>query len=102
MVAAICSAAFALILWNLVERSPRDVASDIAAGARHARTFVQGFLRTAVGLIFASLALVLVATTIAYGTADLFSIFSIGTFLAGLTVDALIGDAVRRIMGIKR
>ncbi len=67
-----------------------------------ARGAIAGLLRLLLGALFAFASVVLVARTLAYGTSTLFSVFAIGTFLAGLCVDALLGEAVRQAIGIKR
>jgi hypothetical protein len=54
-----------------------------------------------VGLIFAVLALLLVATVSGPVRQD-FSIIAIAVFIAALTVDALIGDAIRAGIGLRR
>jgi hypothetical protein len=58
-------------------------------------------VRAVIGLVFALAALVLIATVSGEVRRD-FSIISIGVFLGGLTVDALIGDSVRTGIGLRR
>ncbi len=74
-----------MILWDLIGQS------------RLARRIARAIL----GLIFAFVALALVATVSGPVRQD-FSIIAIGVFVAGLTVDALIGDAVRAGIGLRR
>jgi hypothetical protein len=50
--------------------------------------------RILLGILFAALAIV-VLTRLHYTSARDFSLITIATFLTGLVVDALIGDAVR-------
>lgn len=57
--------------------------------------------RAVIGFIFAFVALALVATVSGPVRSD-FSIIAIGVFLAALVVDALIGDAVRAGIGLRR
>jgi hypothetical protein len=85
LLAATLCAAFALILWDLVGQSGLPYR----------------FWRATVGLIFAIVALSLVASVSGPVRRD-FSIIAIGVFLGGLTVDALIGDAVRAGIGLRR
>lgn len=84
MAATLC-ASFALILWDLVSQS----------GTQHRA------VRALIGAVFALVALFLVATVSGPVSRD-FSIIAIPVFLAGLTVDALIGDRVRAGIGLRR
>ena len=83
--AATLSATFALVLWDLIGQSRRPYR----------------FVRALVGLLFALVALFLVATVSGPQRGD-FSLLAIGVFLAGLTVDALIGDSIRAAISIRR
>ena len=71
-------------------------------GLRSFRGFIIGLARVVAGTFFAYLSITLVARTLHYGPTSLFSTFAIGTFLAALAVDALIGDTIRKLLGIKR
>ncbi|HET9030949.1 MAG TPA: hypothetical protein VFN49_12320 [Candidatus Aquilonibacter sp.] len=85
LAAATLCASFALILWDLVSQS----------GTQHR------VVRALIGAVFALVALFLVATVSGPVSRD-FSIIAIPVFLAGLTVDALIGDRVRAGIGLRR
>lgn len=74
-----------MILWDLIAQS----------GTRYR------IARMAIGTVFAAFALLLVATVTGPVRRD-FSSISIGVFLAGLTVDALIGERVRAGIGLQR
>ena len=74
----------------------------MARGTSSPRSLVAGIVRVACGALCAYGSVLLVARTLQYGSTTLFSVFAIGTFVAGLLVDALIGDAVRHVLGIKR
>ncbi len=99
---AICCAASALILWNLGTRSPDAIARDMMHGVTSPRPFLIGLIRLTLGAFLAYIAISLVAHTLRYGPTSIFSAFAIGTFLAALAVDALIGDSVRKALGIRR
>ena len=90
------------MLWNLGARSPDAIGRDMLHGMTSIRPFLIGLARIVVGTFFAFVAITLVARTLRYGPTSLFSTFAIGTFLAALAVDALIGDAIRKTLGIKR
>ncbi|MDQ2865375.1 MAG: hypothetical protein M3R51_04060 [Candidatus Eremiobacteraeota bacterium] len=61
---------------------------------------LRGLLRFIVGAIFAFLALLLTATALTPDMGDTFSAFAIAVFLAGLSIDALLGESVRSAIGI--
>jgi len=71
-------------------------------GMRSLRPFLYGLARLLAGAFFAYIAISLVARTLRHGPTSIFSAFAIGAFLAALAVDALIGDSVRKALGIRR
>jgi hypothetical protein len=99
LVAATLSASSCFVLWDLVARNPGAIARNASEAFRRAGPAARGLLRFAVGLVFAVLALALVATV---ADARDFSAVAIAVFLAALGVDALIGDAIRAGIGIHR
>ena len=102
LVAAICAAAFGLVLWDIGSRSPTQIARDLHDGIRSPRALLSGIVRACAGALLAACAIALVVRALQYGPAELFSAFAIATFVAALAIDALIGDDVRRSIGIRR
>jgi hypothetical protein len=89
-----------LSLWDIGTRSPIQAVRDVAAGFSHPRRLLGGIVRTLAGLGYAALAIAFVV--LALGDAGgLFSVFAIGTFLAGLIFEALVGPSIRRLVGIR-
>lgn len=69
-------------------------------GLKHRASIVRGIARTLVGLLFATLALVLIWGTLSQRTISLFPAYAIGSFVAGLVLEALLGNALRSLSGI--
>ena len=93
----------ALTVWDVGRHSPMELPRAIARACTSVARFVRGLLRFTVGLTAAFFALAVLTSTLPPGeSAGLFSAYAIGTFLAALAVDALIGDALRGIVRIKR
>lgn len=87
------------MLWDLVGRNPGTVVREAARAFRDAGSLVRGIARVLTGLLFALIALVLVATVTA--AANDFSVIAVAVFLAGLGVETLIGDEVRAGIGLR-
>lgn len=93
----------ALTVWDIGRQSPLALPHAIARAFTSAARLAAGLLRFAVGLAAAFLALAVLTGTLPPGeSAGVFSAYAIGTFLAALAVDMLIGDALRGLVRIKR
>ncbi|MGZ3496005.1 MAG: hypothetical protein ACXWNK_19295 [Vulcanimicrobiaceae bacterium] len=93
----------ALTVWDIGRHSPMQIPRAIARACSSAARFLAGLLRFTIGLLAAFLALAVLTSTLPPGeSAGIFSAYAIGTFLAALAVDVLIGDALRGIVRIKR
>ena len=102
LAAAICSAAFALALWDLGSRPPKRLFSDIASAFADVESLVRGTLRLLVGAIFGVLSLAAVASALPSNAEGVFSTLSTVVAVTGLAVDALAGDIIRTAVGIER
>lgn len=96
---ATLAASFGLVLWDLVSRTPVQIARAIASGVRTPGAALVGALRLIVGVVFAVLALALVLSLPLDGERS-FALLATVVFLTGLTVDALVGDLVRAGIGL--
>ena len=93
--AAICTDAFAFVLWNLTARSPVQLARDIGAALRRIPTLLSGVFHFIVGgllLIGGGALLIPLATT----SRD-FLILETIALIAALAVDQLVGPELRRL-----
>lgn len=99
LVGAILAASSAFILWNLAARSPLRVITAVV-GHSTLKASLAAVVRLIVGLLFIYLALRLTDAAIPLATQNVFTIFAAGVFIAGLAIDALIGDAVRHRIGL--
>jgi len=95
---AIVCAALALTLWNLSARTPSQIATDVAHGSARLGTLVVGLFRFLLGVLLAVTALVLVRLLLPDDDRGAFSLLAILTFIAGLSVESLIGANVRRLL----
>jgi len=76
------------LLWNL-------------SGRRSQRTFsLAGVTRAIAGAVFVIAALVLLYASFPEMTQREFSLYAIGTFLTALVADFLIGDDIRKRLGV--
>jgi hypothetical protein len=83
----------ALAVWDIGHYAPARALRSLS---------LAGAMRFVVGLGAAFVALLLLIDAFPPGEEGLFSAYAIGTFLAALAVDLLIGDALRSIARIKR
>ena len=83
----------------MLSRSPGQIARDVGAALHSRHALVVGTLRAIVGLVFATLAVALVATL---PIADEPSFAGLATlvFIGGLCVDGLVGNALRTGIGL--
>jgi len=78
------------------------LSQDIARSFKEPRSFLAGVLRFGAGIVFAAFALTLVLSALRFSTIVSFSLFAVTTFITALVVESLIGDDVRRILGLER
>lgn len=88
MLAVIALWFVALVFWNLGAVRSRFSVSPL------------GCLRFTAGTVFVLSALVLLYESFPYLTQQEFSYFAIGTFIAALIADFLVGDDIRRRLGV--
>ena len=100
--AAMLCASIALIIWDVGTRSPGQVIADALAGARTLPNFVRGMLRFVIGLGLISVSVVLVLNALPDNEAPRYTIYQTGIFLAALAVELLIGEEVRRALGLRK
>ncbi len=94
-------ATLALSIWEVGTRSPLRAAVDVRAGLSNRRTLTAGLLRFIAGGCLFVLAIFFVLAAIR-DDVDRFGVFSIGTFLAALIVEHLLGDELRLLVGIRK
>ena len=100
MAGAIVLDALAFIVWNVGTRSPLALIADLRRGFHDRRVFAIGVVSAIVGFVFIMAATVLLLPAIADPARDL-SISELLTFLVALLVEILIGNDVRRLVGMK-
>ncbi len=93
--------ALAFIVWNVGTRTPLALLTDLRQGLRDRRVLGIGIISAIVGLVFIVAATVLLAPAIADPPREL-SVAELLTFLVALLVEILIGEDVRRLVGIGR
>ncbi len=91
----------ALTVWDIGRHPPVRLLRSAFGQLRRGVAVLPGLLRFAVGLIAALVAMGILAGALT-DEGRLFSAYAIGTFLAGLTVDLLIGDDLRNAVRVKR
>ncbi|MDQ2871830.1 MAG: hypothetical protein M3R35_01730 [Candidatus Eremiobacteraeota bacterium] len=90
-----------LTLWDIGRHPPVRLVGQTLRRRPQGASVLPGVLRFALGLIAAFVALRLLGGALVFES-RLFSAYAIGTFLAALAVDLLIGDDLRQIVGIKK
>lgn len=98
---AIVLDALAFMVWNVGTRTPLALLADMRRGLSDRRVLGIGIVSTIVGFVFIMAATVVLFPTIANPVRDL-SVFELLTFLVALLVEVLVGDDVRRLVGIGR
>lgn len=93
--------ALAFIVWNVGTRTPLALIADLRKGLHDGRALGIGIVSAIVGFVFIMAATVLLLPAIANPARDL-SVLELLTFLVALLVEILVGDDVRRIVGIGR
>ena len=89
------------MVWNVGTRTPLALLADMRRGLSDRRVLGIGIVSTIVGFVFIMAATVVLFPTIANPVRDL-SVFELLTFLVALLVEVLVGDDVRRLVGIGR
>ncbi len=96
---AIVLDALAFIVWNVGTRTPLALLADLRKGLNDRRVLGIGVVSAIVGFVFIMAATVVLFPAIANPVRDL-SVFELLTFLVALLVEVLVGDDVRRLVGI--
>ena len=96
---AIVLDALAFIVWNVGTRTPLALLADLRKGLNDRRVLGIGIVSAIVGFVFIMAATVVLFPAIANPVRDL-SVFELLTFLVALLVEVLVGDDVRRLVGI--
>ena len=100
LAAGILCAGIALSLWDIGTRSPIQAVRDILDAFAHPKALIGGFVRTLAGLGYIALAIAFVVMALDEAP-GLFTVVGIGTLLAGLLFEALVGPSIRRMVGIR-
>lgn len=93
--------AFAFIVWNVGTRPPLVLLHDVRAGLRDRRSIAIGIASGIVGLVFIIASTVLLLPAIADRARDSTIVESLALLVA-LGVELLVGEDVRRAIGIAR
>jgi hypothetical protein len=100
LAAGIVCAGIALSLWDVGSRSPIEAVRDAVGAFGRPSRLPAGIVRAVAGLGYAALAIAFVMLALPDPEPTIVSAFIIGAFLTGLVFEALVGDALRRILGI--
>ncbi len=100
LVGAIFCYAAAFTLWNLTSRAPSAIAADLRSSLHDGRRFARGFLRLLAGLALSLAALLLNSHAMPIRVPHLFGVVSTATLLAGLLVETILGDDLRRLFAL--
>lgn len=102
LVAAIVCAAAGLIIWDVGTRPPARVVTGIAEGIRRRHSLTAGIVRFIAGAVFLVVSAALVYYAVPLSAFEWYTAFEIIALLSGLTVELLIGDDVRVLLGLRR
>ncbi|MBV8530369.1 MAG: hypothetical protein JO104_03555 [Candidatus Eremiobacteraeota bacterium] len=90
--------ALAFIVWDVGSRPPGKLIADLGAGFKSPRMLVKGVWRLAVGWLVLLIGALLILSVTVDQIRTEFSVLESGAIVAGLLIEALVGDPVRAQM----
>lgn len=90
------------MLWDVGTRSPGRVLAGILAARGDRAGLAAGFARFGAGTIFFLICALLVYLAVPPGIFGSYTLVQTAVLVAGLLVELLVGDDVRRMLGLHR